>query len=144
VISARELRADLEAREAALEQLAARCVETVDPAPHYAVPDVELLGPVPTTPDAIGPYLERLDRVARAMTLAQHEYAAALAEHTELVDLLDAYVAKARSLGLAERDDLAESERRAREVLARRPAPMAVCRQLVTTYQTWLTKETAS
>ena len=47
VIGARELRADLEAREAALEKLAARCVETVDPAPHYAIPDVDALGPVP-------------------------------------------------------------------------------------------------
>ena len=143
MIGARDLRADLEAREAALEQLAARCVETVDPAPRYAIPDVEALGPIPNTPDAIGPYLERLDRVARAMTLAQEKYAAALAEHTELSDLLDAYVAKARRLGLAERTDLAESERQAREVLARRPAPMSVCRQLVTTYQTWLNKETA-
>ena len=143
VLGARDLRADLEAREAALEQLAARCVETVDPAPHYAIPDVDALGPIPNTPDSIGPYLERLDRVARAMTLAQEKYAAALAEHTELVDLLDAYVAKARSLGLADRSDLAESERQARAVLARRPAPISVCRQLVTTYQTWLTKETA-
>jgi hypothetical protein len=143
VIGARDLRADLEAREAALEQLAARCVETVDPAPHYAIPDVDALGPIPNTPDAIGPYLERLDRVARAMTLAQEKYAGALAEHTELVDLLDAYVAKARTLGLADRADLTESERQARDVLARRPAPIAVCRQLVTTYQTWLTKETA-
>jgi hypothetical protein len=143
VIGARDLRADLEAREAALEQLAARCVETVDPAPHYAVPDVDALGPIPNTPDALGPYLERLDRVARAMTLAQEKYAGALAEHTELVDLLDAYVAKARTLGLADRADLTESERQARDVLARRPAPIAVCRQLVTTYQTWLTKETA-
>ncbi len=144
VIGARELRADLAAREAALEKLAARCVETVDPAPHYAVPDVDALGPVPNTPEALGSYVERLDRVARAMTLAQEKYAAALAEHAELADLLDAYVAKARSLGLADGADLAASERQAREMLARRPAPITVCRQLVTTYQTWLTKETAS
>ena len=144
VIGARELRADLEAREAALEKLAAQCVETVDPAPHYAIPDVEALGPVPNTPDTITPYLERLDRVARAMTLAQEKYASALAEHTELTDLLDAYVAKARSLGLADGPDLSASEKQAREMLARRPAPIAVCRQLVTTYQTWLTKETAT
>ncbi len=143
MIGARELRTDLEAREAALEKLAAQCVETVDPAPHYAIPDVGALGPVPNTPDTITPYLERLDRVARAMTLAQEKYSAALAEHTELADLLDAYVAKARSLGLADSADLSDSERQAREMLARRPAPIAVCRQLVTTYQTWLTKETA-
>ncbi|MDP2771914.1 MAG: hypothetical protein Q8O61_00035 [Nocardioides sp.] len=138
VQQARELRADLEAREAALTHLAETCVRTVDPAPHYAVPDVDALGPIPNTPDAIGPYLERLDRVGQALSLAQEKYAAALAEHTELVDLLDAYVAKARATGVADRDDLRDSERQARAVLARQPAPMAVCRQLVSTYQTWL------
>jgi hypothetical protein len=34
------------------------------------------------------------------------------------------------------------SEHQARGVLERRPTPMAVARQLVTTYQTWLAKET--
>ena len=42
-----------------------QCVRTVDPAPHYAVPDVDALGPVPNTPDAIKTYLQRLERVAR-------------------------------------------------------------------------------
>lgn len=144
VVRARELVADLEAREAALAHLAEQCVATVDPAPHYAIPDVEALGPVPNTPDALATYLEKLDRVGRAMSLAQEKYAAALDEHRQLVELLDAYAAKARALGLADQPDLVQSERRAREVLGRRPAPMAVCRQLVTTYQTWLTKETAS
>lgn len=142
VLSARDLRADLEAREAALAKLAETCVATVDPAPRYAVPDVDLLGPVPVTPDGIEPYLERLDRVAQAMEIAQHAYAAALDEHTQLVGLLDGYVAKARAAGLADNPDLAESERAARALLERRPCPMAVARQLVTTYQTWLTKET--
>ncbi|MEQ6903543.1 hypothetical protein [Nocardioides sp. YIM 152588] len=143
VLSARELRDDLEAREAALRKLAETCVTTVDPAPHYAVPDVSALGPVPVTPDAIDPYLTRLDRVSQALELAQHKYADALAEHRQLVDLLDAYVAKARLSGVAGSADLAASERQAREVLGRRPAPMAVARQLVTTYQTWLAKETS-
>ncbi len=143
LVSARELRADLAARAEALERLAEQCVRTVDPAPHYAVPDVDALGPVPNTPDAIRSYLQRLERVSEALNLAQHKYADALAEHTELVDLLDAYVAKAKALGLADRADLTDSEKQAREVLGRRPAPMNVCRQLVATYQTWLTKESA-
>lgn len=142
VLSARELRADLEAREAALHKLAATCVATVDPAPRYAVPDVELLGPVPVTPDEIEPYLQRLDRVSQALEVAQHAYAAALEEHTRLTGLLDGYVAKARVAGLADHPDLVESERAARGLLARRPCPMAIAQQLVTTYQTWLTKET--
>ncbi len=143
LVTVRELRADLESRESALEKLAEQCVRTVDPSPHYAVPDVDALGPVPNTPEAIKTYLSKLERVSEALNLAQHKYADALAEHSELLDLLDAYVAKANALGLNDRADLAESERQAREVLARRPAPMTVCRQLVATYQTWLTKESA-
>ena len=138
VIAAKELRADLEAREAALTQLAAACVRTVDPAPHYAVPDVSALGPVPVTAADIATYRSRLDRVSQAMTLAQDRYSAALAERTELVDLLEGYVAKARALGVAGNADLATSERQARDVLDREPTPLAVARQLVTTYQTWL------
>ncbi|MGA8258022.1 MAG: hypothetical protein WB767_15740 [Nocardioides sp.] len=141
VLSARELRADLEQRATALVHVAEQCVSTVDPAPRLAIPDVTLLGPVPNTPEAIGPYLERLDRVGQAMSLAQDRYAEALSEHAELIALLDGYTAKARALGLAT-GDLADSERRAREVLARRPAPMAVCRQLVSTYQAWLAQLT--
>ncbi|WP_036509019.1 hypothetical protein [Nocardioides sp. URHA0020] len=145
LVSARELRADLVARAEALRLLAANCVRMVEPSPRYAVPDVEALGPIPNTPERLGPYLERLDRVSQALTLAQQRYADALAERTQLLDLLEAYVAKARSLGLADRPDLADSECRAREVLAREPAPMAVCRQLVGTYQTWVdhSKESA-
>lgn len=144
VVEARRLRADLETREEALVEVARRCVATVEPAPRYAVPDVDALGPVPNTPEAIGPYLERLGRVGQAMTMAHDAYTKALAEHTDLVGLLDGYVAKARALGVERRDDLAASESRAREVLARTPAPLVVCRQLVTTYQTWLIQLTTS
>jgi hypothetical protein len=142
VLSARELRADLEQREMALRKLAEACVATVDPAPRLAVPDVDALGPVPVTPEEIGPYRQRLDRVSQALELAQQRYADALDEHTELVGLLDAYVAKARALGVSGHPDLVTSEQQARGVLERRPTPMAVARQLVTTYQTWLAKET--
>ena len=136
--SVRELRADLGARAQALVRLAEACVDTVDPSPRYAVPDVDALGPVPNTPDQLRAYQHRLERVSEALTMAQHAYTDALDDHAELVGLLDAYVAKAGALGLADRADLVDSERRARDVLGRRPAPMEVCRQLVTTYQSWL------
>ena len=142
--TARELRADLSARAAAVRQLAEICVRTVDPAPRYAVPDVEALGPVPNTPEGLEPHLQRLARVSDALAVAQQAYADALAERTQLADLLDAYVAKARALGVADRPDLRDSERQARDVLARTPAPMAVCRQLVGTYQAWLTQLASS
>jgi len=141
VLSARELRADLEAREQALTKLAAQCVATVDTAPRYAIPDVDALGSVPVTPDEIDGYLQKLDRVSQAMELAQHKYADALAQHSDLVALLDAYVAKAKAQGVAGNPDLVESERQARAVLARTPAPMSVAQQLVATYQTWLAQE---
>jgi hypothetical protein len=139
VAQAYRLRADLEQREAELTTLAATCVATVEPAPRYAVPDVDALGPVPEAdPEAVGPYLERLARVGQALGHARERYASALAEHTDLVSLLDAWVVRAGAAGLAAHPDLTASERLAREVLARRPAPMPVCRQLVATYQTWL------
>ena len=140
VVEARTLLAELTARAETLRDLAARCVATVEPAPRYAVPDPSTLGPVPNTPDALQPYLDRLARVDQALSVVQTAYAGALAEHTDLTALLDAYAVKARALGVAGRDDLAHSEARAREVLARRPAPIGVCRALVTAYQTWLTQ----
>lgn len=141
VLSARELRADLEQRATALRKLADTCVATVDPAPRLAIPDVDALGPVPVTPEEIGPYRQRLDRVSQALEFAQQRYADALGDHTELVDLLDALKAKARALGVADHPDLVASEQQARSVLDRRPTPMAVAQQLVTTYQTWLNRE---
>ncbi len=138
VLAARRHRAELLAREAELERLAVACVATVDPAPRFAVPDVDALGPVPTTPEAIGPYLDRLERVDQAIDYAHERYATALAQHQGLTDLLQAYVAKARQLGVADAEELRAAEAQACAALARRPAPMAVCQQLVATYRTWL------
>ena len=56
----RRLRDSLEAREEQLRTLATSCVATVDPAPRYAVPDVDALGPVPNTLDALAAYRHRL------------------------------------------------------------------------------------
>ena len=92
---ARALRTELEARGAALRDLAARCVAQVAPAPRFAVPDVSALGPVPTDPVAVDAYLVRLDAVGRAMTMAQDAYASALSERDELRLTLGAYAAKA-------------------------------------------------
>ena len=42
---------------------------------------------------------------------------------------------------MAAAPDVARAEQQARELLDRRPAPMVLARQLVTTYQTWIAKE---
>jgi hypothetical protein len=137
-VAASELRDDLLARSAALEQLAARCVEAVDPAPKYAVPDVEALGPVPDAPAELATYRARLGRVADAMNLAHASYAAALGAHDDLVARLDALTLKASALRLAGQD-LTAAEASAREVLSRRPCPVAVATALVDAYAAWLT-----
>ncbi|WP_244932184.1 hypothetical protein [Nocardioides sp. W7] len=143
----RELQADLESRETALRTLADRCVRKVDPAPRYAVPDVSALGPVPNTLERIEAHGARLRRVEQAFALVEEKYAGALADLTQLGDLLDGLRAKAAAHGLADHPDLAASERQARDVLTREPVPMAVARSLVGTYSTWLdqllTKENA-
>ena len=137
-VAAAELREDLLAREAALEQLAARCVEAVDPAPKYAVPDVDALGPVPDSPSDLAAYRTRLGRVADAMNLAHASYAAALAAHDDLTNRLDALTLKASAQGLASDRDLAAAEASAREVLARQPCPVGVAQALVDAYDAWL------
>jgi hypothetical protein len=134
-----ELREDLLARSAALGQLAQQCVEAVDPAPNYAVPDVEALGPVPSTPGELAAYRDRLARVGEAMNLAHASYAAALSARDDLLARLDALHLKASALRLQDDHDLASAERSAREVLDRRPCPVAVASALVDAYQAWVT-----
>ncbi len=140
---ARELRATLVAREEALRSLAVECVATVEPAPHYAVPDVEALDPIPNTAAALGVYLARLEKVSRALTLAQHAYTGALHDHAELVGRLEAYGTKAQLTGQAERADVAQAYALATRALAARPCRMELARQLVTLYQTYLQLETS-
>jgi hypothetical protein len=140
---ARALRSELEARGAALRDLAARCVAQVDPAPRLAVPNVAALGPVPTEPAAVDAYLVRLDAVGRAMTMAQDAYASALSERDELRLTLGAYAAKAADRRSSTRSeqadaDLAELRRRAGEALDREPADLVRGRALVAAYMAYL------
>jgi len=137
---ARELRAELEARGAAIRDLAARCVAAVTPAPRLAVPDVSALGPVPQAPVDVGAYLARLATVSRAMNLAHAAYATALDERDELSGRLQAYAIKA-TRGSDDRDakdDLGELFRRAQDVLRAQPTDMARARALVAAHQAYL------
>lgn len=135
---ARDQRADLDAREAALHTIVEECVRRVDPAPRYAVPDTAALGPVPNTLDQLENYLRRLDQVSRAMTIAQTAYAKALQDHEELASRLEAYRAKAMATGVADVSDVAQAYELARNALDQRPSRMVLAGQLVTVYQTYL------
>jgi hypothetical protein len=135
---ARSLRADLSAREAVLEEIVRRCVAAVDPAPRYAVPDVDALGPVPNTAAALQTYLRRLEQVSKAMTKAQDAYLAALAGKEELSGRLEAYRAKAAGLDVLDDPDLARAYALAREALDRQPTRMVIAEQLVALYSSYL------
>ncbi len=141
---AQEQRSQLEGRAAALRDLVAECVRRVDPAPRYAVPDVERLGDIPDVADQLDGYLRRLDQVARAMAVAEKAYADTLADHRELSDRLEAYRAKAAALGVADVPDVARAYSMAREALDRQPCRMVLAAQLVSLYQTYLQLETSS
>ncbi|MEP7034037.1 MAG: hypothetical protein ABI934_00530 [Actinomycetota bacterium] len=143
-----QLRAELEARGAAIRDLAARCVAAVTPAPRLAVPDVAALGPVPQSTAEVGAYLTRLATVSRALNLAHAAYATALDERDELSGRLEAYAIKAtraaayrtasgKTTGGPD-DDLDELFRRAQEVLRSQPTDMARARALVAAHQAYL------
>ncbi|HEY8621271.1 MAG TPA: hypothetical protein VIM01_14470 [Dermatophilaceae bacterium] len=147
---AQGLRAELEARGAAIRDLAARCVASVTPAPRLAVPDVGALGPVPQAPAEVDAYLSRLATVSRALNFAHAAYATALDERDELRGRLEAYAIKASrvpgqstaagshtAIGAAN-DDLDELFRRAQEVLRAQPSDMARARALVAAHQAYL------
>ncbi|CCH77555.1 conserved hypothetical protein [Nostocoides japonicum T1-X7] len=132
------LRAELQAREATIAALADEAVATVTPAPRNAVPDVSLLGPVPADAAGLTAYDERLDRVGRAMDVAEQRYAAALAERSALLDQLAAIEVKAGALGVSTDPDCAAARAQARAVLDRRPAPLEVAGHLVAAYRAWV------
>jgi hypothetical protein len=153
VARARQLRSELEARGAAIRDLAAACVASVRPAPKLAVPDVDALGPVPVTASDVDTYLARLATVGRAMNLAHAAYSSAMDEREELRGRLEAYAIKAtrvagnRSGAWADTghgdDDLGELFRRAQNVLSTQPADMARARALVAAHQAYLASRTA-
>ncbi|SDE14629.1 hypothetical protein [Auraticoccus monumenti] len=132
---ATELRADLDGRGQALTSLVRRCVEQVTPAPRYAVPEVEALGPVPQTTAEVQAYLARLEQVSRAMQVVQHAYSGALAELDAVTGGLGGYVAKARALGVADHPVLRAVEDALLAVLEQRPCPVRIADALVATYR---------
>jgi hypothetical protein len=148
VTRARQLRGELEARGAAIRDLAAHCVATVNPAPKLAVPDVAALGPVPQTAAEVDAYLARLATVSRALNLAHSAYATAMDERSELRGRLEAYAIKATRFtgtgngsgaGVGDAaDDLDELFHRAEDVLRAEPTDMARARALVAAHQAYL------
>lgn len=78
--------AELTARGQAVRSLAERVRAAVRPAPTLGVPDAAALGPVPGDPGELTAYLTKLERVDRALSVAQTQYAAALARREDLAE----------------------------------------------------------
>lgn len=133
-----ERRDALAARGPALEALAGQTVAAVDPAPNYAIPDVEALGGVPTSEGELTAYKGRLERVAKAMDVAQEAYAAALRRRDDLTSRLDASVVRAQAAGVSELPDVVAAQDNARDVLERQPAPVAVAEVVVSLHEAWV------
>lgn len=131
-------RAALIARGSALESLAAQAVSTVDPCPNYAVPEVEALGPVPGSEGELTAYRDRLDRVARAMDVAQEAYAAALRTRDDLLARLAATEVRAQAAGVGAVPDVVAAAHGAREVLERTPAPLPAAAAAVSLHEAWV------
>ncbi len=131
---ARATRESLVTREADLQGLVAQVVRTVTPAPKYAVPQVEALGPVPSSASQLDGYVAKLTQVSSAMQVVQDAYTRALASHTMLVSELEVQMARAKALGVADDADLSALGSLVGSVLARQPSPVDVARRLMAAY----------
>ena len=131
---ARELRASLERRTTELSGLVAEAVGSVTPAPKYAVPNVDALGPVPSSLSELDAYLGRLGAVSRAMQVVQDAYSKALNDRTALAARFEEEVSTARGAGVADDPDVTALARVVAAFLARRPTPTQVVASLVDTY----------
>ena len=131
---ARELREALELREKALSDLVAQAVASVTPAPKYAVPNVDALGPVPSSASLLDGYLGKLGAVSRAMQVVQDAYSTALDERTALANRRTQEVSTAQRAGVASDADVAALGTVIESFLARRPAPTQVVASLIDAY----------
>ncbi|MDO5286774.1 MAG: hypothetical protein Q4G45_08160 [Actinomycetia bacterium] len=131
---ARGLREDLVLREKALTELVNQVVSTVTPAPKYAVPQVEALGPVPSSASQLDSYLARLNQVSAAMQVAQQAYAKALESRSGLARQMATQREQARSLGLDRDADLAALDQLVQRYLDRTPSPTDVVSRLVSAH----------
>jgi hypothetical protein len=131
---ARELRGALELREQALSDLVAQTVATVTPAPKYAVPNVDSLGPVPSSASQLDGYLGKLGSVSKAMQVVQDAYSHALDERAALANRLAQEVSIAQQAGVAGDRDVAALAGVVESFLARRPAPTQVVASLIDAY----------
>lgn len=124
----RQVRAQLIAREESVGRLAEATRHAMTPAPKYAVPHVESLGPVPSNQSDLDAYLARLTQVRSALDVVEKANKDALGRVASLVTRL-----KVASTRLEPSDNVATAlANQARTLLDRNPAPVDVIEPLLT------------
>ena len=127
--------AALEHREQGLRELAARCVHRIAISPRLAVPEPEVLGPVPADRAGLDAYLQRLSAVMRAMDVVEQAYTAPLAELEELSGRLDAYRVMAARTGKDADRQVAAAAHLARSAVQAVPCDLDSASTLIAQYQ---------
>ena len=132
--SAADRLAALQVREDAARALVARCVAGIARAPRFAVPEPDVLGPVPSTRVALDAYLARMSDVERAMAYVEAAYAAPLAARDEMRGRFDAYRVMARRTGRDAEPEVAAVIERVRAALAAAPCDLTAAEALLEQY----------
>lgn len=122
------LRTTLADRAPVLTQVAERCRREITDPPHLAIPDVTRLGDVPTEPDRLTTYVQRLGAVERAMEKVEDAYTAPLRERAELRYRVKNLMTKAQGNGRATSSTVKAGEDEAREALDATPCDLALAR----------------
>jgi hypothetical protein len=125
---ARDLLEALRQRQQALSELVATTVRTVTPAPKYAVPSLDALGPVPNRASELDAYLAKLTQVSTAMR--SQTSTGGRSTHTAM---RAGWSPCGRAAATAAREDagLRSLADVAQTFLDRSPAPVAVVRHLL-------------
>ncbi len=127
----RKLASELTERQQTLTALVDRCVATITPAPTYAIPTVSALGPIPNTPDALQPYLAKLEQVDQAMDVVHQAYTAALSDRDALELSFQRLLLQTQQPG----EVTTQIGELATRVLAERPCPIRVAGALIDAYK---------
>jgi hypothetical protein len=130
------LRTTLADRAPVLNRLAERCRREIADPPRLAIPDVARLGDVPTEPDRLTTYVQRLGAVERAMEKAEDAYTAPLRERAELRYRVKNLMTKAQGNGRAASTTVKAGEDEAREALDATPCDLALARHFTEQLET--------
>ncbi|MCL1923170.1 MAG: hypothetical protein FWG15_04845 [Propionibacteriaceae bacterium] len=127
---ASEHRAALLDHEKKVRSLAAQAKASVDPAPKYAVPRVEALGPVPADGEALDEYIAKLQKIAEAFDTVSRANNQAL----NAKEALKTRFESARSSGKPSALQVT-LEKQIVELLAANPTALAVVEPLIESYE---------